>query len=113
MRLVVLTDLHGNLPALEAALTEIDRDGYDLLAHTGDAVGIGPFPAECLDRLLGLKNALLLTGNHDAWFASGLPDLSEPKRETASSARRFRSFLFASRRPRRHPGTACPGPDAP
>ena len=74
MRLVVFTDVHANLPALEAALSSIRQDGYDILVHTGDAIGIGPFPAECVDRLLSLRNAHLLMGNHDAWFAQGLPE---------------------------------------
>ena len=73
MRLAVLTDIHANLPALGAALTVIRQHGYDLLVHTGDAISIGPFPAECLDILLGLPRARLLMGNHDAWFVEGLP----------------------------------------
>lgn len=73
MRLIVLTDVHANLPALDAALAEIRQRGYDLLVHTGDVIGIGPFPAECLDRLLYMPRARLLMGNHDAWFAHGLP----------------------------------------
>ena len=52
MRFVVVTDVHANLPALEAALTEIRGEGYDLLVHTGDAIGIGPQPAACLNLLL-------------------------------------------------------------
>ncbi len=73
MRIVVLTDVHANLPALNAALAAIDCHGYDLLIHTGDAIGIGPFPAECLDRLLALPRCRCVMGNHDAWFAAGLP----------------------------------------
>jgi putative phosphoesterase len=73
MRIVILSDVHANLPALNAALTAIDRQGYDLLVHTGDAIAIGPFPAECLDRLLTLPRTRLLMGNHDAYFAFGLP----------------------------------------
>lgn len=73
MRIVVFTDVHANLPALEAALTVIQRRGYDLLVHTGDAIGIGPCPAECLDCLLTLPSCQLVMGNHDAWFAEGLP----------------------------------------
>jgi putative phosphoesterase len=73
MRILVLTDIHANLPALEAALAAIHQHGYDLLVHTGDAISIGPFPAECLDRLLALPRARLIMGNHDAWFANGLP----------------------------------------
>lgn len=75
-RIAVFTDVHANLPALDAALAEIDRLGADVVYHTGDAIGIGPFPAECLDRLLSRSSTHLLMGNHDAWFAFGLPDES-------------------------------------
>jgi putative phosphoesterase len=74
MRLVVFTDVHANMPALDAALSSIHQHGYDVLVHTGDAIGIGPFPAECIDRLLSLPNAHLLMGNHDSWFTQGLPE---------------------------------------
>lgn len=75
-RIAVFTDVHANLPALDAALAEIDRLGVDATYHTGDAIGIGPFPAECLDRLLSRPATQFLMGNHDAWFAFGLPDES-------------------------------------
>jgi predicted phosphodiesterase len=75
-RIAVLTDVHANLPALDAAFAQIDRLGVDATYHTGDAIGIGPFPAECLDRLLARPAMHLLMGNHDAWFAFGLPDES-------------------------------------
>lgn len=77
-RIAVFTDVHANLPALDAALAEIDRLGADATYHTGDAIGIGPFPAECLDRLMSRPSTHLLMGNHDAWFAFGLPDESTP-----------------------------------
>jgi hypothetical protein len=77
-RIAVFTDVHANLPALDAALAEIDRLGVDATYHTGDAIGIGPFPAECLDRLLSRPSTQFLMGNHDAWFAFGLPDESLP-----------------------------------
>ena len=77
-RIAVFTDVHANLPALDAALKEIDRLGADVIYHTGDAIGIGPFPAECVDRLLSRSSTQLLMGNHDAWFAFGLPDESVP-----------------------------------
>lgn len=75
-RIAVLTDAHANLPALDAALTEIDRAGADAVCHTGDAIGIGPYPAECVDRLLSRPSTYLMMGNHDGWFAFGLPDES-------------------------------------
>lgn len=73
-RIAVITDAHGNRPALDAALTAIRADGPDAVYHTGDAIGIGPFPAETLDRLLHESGLHPVMGNHDAWFAFGLPD---------------------------------------
>jgi hypothetical protein len=39
----------------------------------GDAIAIGPFPSECLDLLLNVRNACFVMGNHDEYFAHGLP----------------------------------------
>ena len=73
MKVAVLTDVHANLPALEATLRVIEDAGCEAIYHTGDAIGIGPFPAECLARLLATPRMRLIMGNHDAWFAFGLP----------------------------------------
>jgi predicted phosphodiesterase len=69
----VITDVHANLPALEAALGAIEALGCDEIVHTGDAIGIGPFPAETLGRLLHTPRMRFVMGNHDAWFANNLP----------------------------------------
>lgn len=73
MRIAVLTDAHANLPALQATLATIDGLDCDAIIHTGDAIAIGPFPAETLDLLLE-RGVTCLLGNHDAHFAHGLPD---------------------------------------
>lgn len=72
-KIIVMTDLHANLPALQATLRSLDQEGYDLLVHTGDAISIGPHPAECLNILLSLPGSIFVRGNHDAYFADGLP----------------------------------------
>ena len=74
MKIAVLTDVHGNLPALQVALRAIRREGADAIFHTGDAIGIGPFPAECLELLLSTSGMNLICGNHDSWFSNGLPE---------------------------------------
>ena len=51
MRIAALYDIHGNLPALDAVLAEVAREGVDLVVIGGDVVP-GPMPGECLDRLL-------------------------------------------------------------
>lgn len=74
MRIAVMTDAHANLPALRAALAAVRKLGVDTVYHTGDAIGIGPQPAEVLDTLLAEPGMRLLMGNHDEWFAAGLPE---------------------------------------
>lgn len=73
--IAIITDVHANLPALEAVLAAIDALGCDGIVHSGDAIGIGPFPAETLRRLLDLPRCRFVMGNHDAWFAHGLPQI--------------------------------------
>ena len=50
MRLAVLADVHGNLPALRAVLAEVDGEGVDAIVLAGDVVG-GPQPLEALSTL--------------------------------------------------------------
>ncbi|MCM1290175.1 MAG: metallophosphatase family protein [Corallococcus sp.] len=64
----VISDAHGNLPALVAALEYLDKQGCDEIIHTGDVVDIGPQSRECLELLLK-NNVLCLMGNHDKDFA--------------------------------------------
>jgi predicted phosphodiesterase len=73
MKVAVLTDVHANLPALRAVLGQLEQEGFDLLVHLGDAIAIGPFPAECLDLLLNVPNVRCVMGNHDEYFVHGLP----------------------------------------
>jgi len=73
VRFGVVTDAHANLPALAAALVALDAEQCDFVVHTGDAIGIGPHPAECLDLLLN-RGVALVMGNHDSYFAFGLAD---------------------------------------
>ncbi|MFI5261640.1 MAG: metallophosphoesterase family protein [Candidatus Limnocylindrales bacterium] len=70
MRVAVLSDIHGNLAALEAVLAAVAP--YDCLWHLGDVVGYGPQPNEVLARL-AREGALGVRGNHDA-AAIGLID---------------------------------------
>lgn len=74
MKIVVFTDTHANLPALRAAAREIRREGYDAAFHTGDAVGLGPWPAETIEALSEIPRLQLISGNHDAWMCGGVPD---------------------------------------
>jgi len=65
MRVAVLCDIHGNLPALEAVLHDVRRAGPDRVVIGGDVLP-GPMPRECLDALLGLDIPVqFIHGNGD------------------------------------------------
>lgn len=65
MRVAALYDVHGNLPALEAVLEELEREQPDAIVFGGDIVA-GPMPRETLERVRGLGDkARCLRGNAD------------------------------------------------
>jgi len=73
MRYGVLSDIHANLHALDAALAHLQRVGVDAYLCGGDLVGYGPHPNECVERIAGL-NATVVAGNHDLIALGRLPD---------------------------------------
>ena len=72
-RIGLISDLHGNLPALQAVLADLDREEVDELVCLGD-VAIGPQPAETLEQLEELRCPVTM-GNWDAWFVEPMPPL--------------------------------------
>jgi putative phosphoesterase len=65
MRVAVLADIHGNLPALDAVLDEIHAAAVDTIVLNGD-IATGPMPTESLDRLAELgEKAIWVRGNAD------------------------------------------------
>ncbi len=64
MRVAFLCDVHGNLPALRAALAAFRSEGPDSIYHGGDLVGWGPQPNEVVD-LLAEEEIPGVVGNHE------------------------------------------------
>ena len=60
----VLSDIHGNLEALEAGLAEVGRSGASEILCLGDFVGYGASPNECIERLRPVVT-VAVAGNHD------------------------------------------------
>jgi putative phosphoesterase len=69
MKLGIISDVHGNFPALEAVLEDMPQ--VSRLICLGDIVGYNPFPAECLHRVRE-RCDLVLQGNHDRLELEGL-----------------------------------------
>lgn len=73
LKLALVSDIHGNILALEAALAEISRHEPDRIVVLGDLVLNGPRPAECVDKVRELEaaGALVIAGNTDIAVADG------------------------------------------
>jgi len=72
-RVAVITDIHGNLPALQASLEAIDAIGVDALYCGGDLVGYGPHPNQVC-ALIQKREIPTIYGNYDYAIARDLDD---------------------------------------
>lgn len=79
MKVAAIYDIHGNLPALEAVLAEIDQAAPDLILVGGD-VASGPLPRATLDRLMSLGDrARFVMGNADRELVSAFDGVPFPQ----------------------------------
>jgi len=111
-RRAIVSDIHGNLEALEAVLADIEEQGVTSIYCLGDIVGYGPNPCECIDRSMAFD--LCVLGNHDngalydpEGFSSGAERAifwTRAQLEAAAeeSETRRRRFQFLNERPRQH-----------
>jgi putative phosphoesterase len=99
MRVAVLADIHGNLPALDAVLDEIHAAAVDAIVLNGD-IATGPMPADTLDRLAELgEKAIWVRGNADRELVAAYDGALNP--ELPETARAPTSYC-ASRLDSRH-----------
>jgi predicted phosphodiesterase len=68
MRLAVISDIHANLPALEAVLDDIGTRSPDGIINLGDCVSGPLWPRETME-LLGARGIPSVRGNHDRWLS--------------------------------------------
>jgi len=73
MRIALISDIHANLPALEAVLSDAQSLGVDQIVCLGDLVDLGPEPQQTLQRLQSL-GCPCIKGNHDP-FTEDFPGL--------------------------------------
>ena len=77
MRIIILSDIHANVTALEAVLADMEAVGsYDAIAILGDLVNYGPRPNEVIDKVLQLSTPVIvnLWGNHEYSIFGGSLD---------------------------------------
>lgn len=73
MRYLVLSDIHGNLPALTAVLAAAPPSSYDRVLVLGDLVGYGADPGPVIDRIRALGPHVVVRGNHDKAVCGLMP----------------------------------------
>ncbi len=84
LRLAVLSDVHGNLLALEAVLADLKAaGGADKTWVLGDLCAFGPRPAECLEVLRALPETKIIGGNTDRHLVTGERPTMPPVKEEA------------------------------
>jgi predicted phosphodiesterase len=69
VRYALISDIHANLPALEAVLQDIERRQVDATYHLGDLVGYAPWPNETVELLRELR-IMGIAGNYDSTVAT-------------------------------------------
>ena len=87
MRIALLSDVHANLPALEAVLRGIREKSPDKILSLGDQINLGPLPAETL-ALLRSEGVVCLSGNHERYVLSVL------RGDSAYDGANFESLRF-------------------
>ena len=66
-RLAILSDIHGNLPGLEAVIEDMAQFQPDHVISAGDQINVGPFSAQVMQRLHDI-NATMIRGNHEYYL---------------------------------------------
>lgn len=79
MRIAVLSDIHGNLLALDAVMTDVESQGVDEVWCGGDVAWGGPWATECIRRVRDAGWATV-RGNTDVWI-TGDPQTAEDEDE--------------------------------
>ena len=86
MRIAILSDLHGNLEALNAVIVDVTgQNPFDQLVVAGDLAWSGPWPAEVVDRVRSL-GAAVIQGNTDAFFGRSAGDTPPGKQDDRFAA---------------------------
>jgi len=112
MKRAILSDIHGNLEALEAVQADMASQGVDSVYCLGDIVGYGPNPRECIDRVMTYQLSIL--GNHDQGalydpegFSSGAERAifwtrDQLETDSGDPTKQSRRWEFLSELPRTH-----------
>ena len=75
MKLGLISDVHGNIVALEKVFEEFRKIGVDKVLCAGDIIGLGPYPEEAVQFLMKQDNIISVRGNHEGYLLDGIPKI--------------------------------------
>lgn len=68
MKFAIISDIHGNLPALEAVIGDAEQNGADCYIFAGDYCISNPYPDECISRIRNIANKYVVRGNEEKYL---------------------------------------------
>ncbi|MCK6263254.1 metallophosphatase family protein [Vibrio sp. ZSDE26] len=74
MKIAILSDIHGNLPALDVVLSDIAKSKCEHIFILGDLVGYYHWPQEVVQEVMALSNCTVIKGNHEDLLLRALHD---------------------------------------
>lgn len=96
MKIVLFSDIHANLPALEAVLDDIDRQNPDMVFCLGDLVGYAPWPNEVVE-LIRSRHIPTIAGNYDQGVGLNSDDCGCAYKTEEDRARGAESIAFTNK----------------
>jgi Icc-related predicted phosphoesterase len=79
MKICLYSDIHAQLPQLEAVQAAVDKENPDREIVIGDLIMLGPDPAEVVDNIMNRAKATTVVGNLDLWVVNKRWETHEPK----------------------------------
>ena len=68
MKYAIISDIHGNLPALELVMKDAKENNIDFFIFVGDYFLSNPFPDECMTKIRSIENKYIIRGNEEAYL---------------------------------------------
>ena len=94
MRLAVLSDIHANLPALEAVIADMAAFAPDHVVVAGDSINWGPFSAQVIERIM-CDHWAVIRGNHETYLLELNRETAPPYRQAWTLPRYHRQHIPA------------------
>ena len=68
MKYAIISDIHGNFPAMQAVLKDVKEQGISSFIFAGDYCISGPWPDECIDAIRAIPEKFIIRGNEEKYL---------------------------------------------